>query len=215
MSDKIVTIEKLDSVKVRQEKLPYTIHMNYVLQNVRHPLALAIWVYLSSLPADWKVHRNQLMEHFDVGRDKLGDALKYLNSNNLIEYLQEKTDGKFGISHIIVKNGYDFELIHKNNTALLKNRTTDFPDNGETAPTKEIKTTYTKKDKKPFCLSDQQKKKKDQSWPKKNDTPFSDPTTQSNSFKPLATPMHTESNLKAFEKCMESIGKRRKNDACV
>ena len=74
MSDKIITIEKLDPIKLRQEKLPFTLHMNYVLQNVRHPLALAIWVYLTSLPDDWKVHRTQLMSHFDIGRDKLAIA---------------------------------------------------------------------------------------------------------------------------------------------
>jgi hypothetical protein len=139
MSKKIKTIEKLDSSRISQEKLPFTMHMNYVLQNVRQPLALAIWVYLTSLPDDWIVHRNQLMEHFDVGRDKLANALKYLNENKLIEYVQEKLNtGKFGDSQIFVKSGYEFEVIHKSLTAPLKNRNTVLPLHGETAPTKEI-----------------------------------------------------------------------------
>lgn len=152
--DKVVTIEKLDAVKLRQEKQPYTMHMNYVLQNVRHPLALAIWCYLTSLPDDWHIYRSQLMDHFDVGRDKLADALKYLKDNKLIEYIQFKDDsGKFGISHILVRSGYEFEVIHRNDTAPLKNRNTVLPDNGKTAPTKEIINTKEITKQKPYALS--------------------------------------------------------------
>lgn len=155
MSDKMVTIEKLDPVRLKHEKRPFSTYMNSVIQNIKHPLALAIWVYLGSLPDDWKVHRNHLMEHFDVGRDKLADALKYLNDHKLIEYIQEKLEsGKFGTSHVMVKCGYEFELMTKlqklstDFTAPLKNRNTVSPYNGKTAPTNTIINTNTKNNKK-------------------------------------------------------------------
>lgn len=159
MSEKIVTIQKLDPVKLVKEKLPFTTYRNFVIQNIRDHLALAIWVYLGSMPDDWQVHRTQLMTHFEVGRDRLGAALKYLNENRLIEYIQFKNEaGMFQTSHILVKSGEEFEVIHRSNTALLKNRTTDFPDNGKTAPTNTIRNTNTKSFKnKSFSGLDEQK----------------------------------------------------------
>lgn len=163
-----MSIEKLDIAKLRQEKIPFTMHLNYVLQNVRHPLALAIWVYLTSLPEGWEVHRNQLMEHFQVGRDKLKEALTYLNKNYLIEYSQDKLEnGTFGTHHILVKSGHEFEVIHRSATGGLKNRSTDLPVDGETAPIKEIRNTNKEKDKnKSFCKTEQKKSKSE--WRKEN-----------------------------------------------
>ncbi len=172
-----MSIEKLDTAKIRQEKIPYTIHLNYVLQNVRHPLALAIWVYLTSLPEAWEVHRNQLMEHFGIGRDKLKDALAFLNKNYLIEYSQDKLDnGTFGTHHILVKNGSEFEVIHRNATGGLKNRRTEKPLDGETAPIKEIRNTNEKGFKnKSFCANAQKKhnsnRKSKAEWRKENEKP--------------------------------------------
>jgi len=165
-----MSIEKLDSAKIRQEKIPFTMHLNYVLQNVRHPLALAIWVYLTSLPEQWEVHRNQLMEHFGIGRDKLKEALSYLNKNFLLEYSQEKLEsGKFGSHHILVKSGHEFEVIHRSQTGGLKNRSTDLPVAGETAPIKEIRNTKKEVNKKSSCAIAQKKTKKQ--WQKENGKP--------------------------------------------
>jgi len=163
-----MSIEKLDIAKLTQEKIPFTMHLNYVLQNVRHPLALAIWVYLTSLPEGWEVHRNQLMEHFNVGRDKLKDALSYLHKNYLLEYSQDKLeDGTFGTSHILVKSGHEFEVIHRNATGGLKNRWTEKPLDGKTAPIKEIRNTKEVRDKnKSFCATAQKKPKSE--WRKEN-----------------------------------------------
>lgn len=161
MRDKIVTIEKLDSAILRQQKLPYTINMNYVLQNVTNVVALGIWVYLTSLPDDWRVYRSQLMSHFGLGRDKIGNALKFLNQNHLIQYVQERTEsGVFHEGYILVKNGFEFEEAHR--TALLKNRTTDFPDSGKTAPTNTINNTNTTKNLKIYCASDVAREKNEQ-----------------------------------------------------
>ena len=163
-----MSIEKLDMLKLKQEKIPFTLHLNYVLQNVRHPLALAIWVYLTSLPDDWEVHRTQLMAHFEVGRDKIKAALSYLNENHLIEYVQEKLEnGTFGAHQILVKSGHEFEVIHRSATGGLKNRWTEKPVDGKTAPTKEIKNTKEKDYKnKSFCATAQKKDKSD--WRSEN-----------------------------------------------
>lgn len=168
-----MSIEKLDIAKLTQEKIPFTMHLNYVLQNVRHPLALAIWVYLTSLPEGWEVHRNQLMEHFNVGRDKLKDALSYLHKNYLLEYSQDKLEnGTFGTSHILVKSGHEFEVIHRNATGGLKNRRTEKPLDGKTAPIKEIRNTKEERDKnKSFCATAQKKpksKKPKSAWKEEN-----------------------------------------------
>lgn len=164
-----MSIEKLDIAKLKQEKIPFTMHLNYVLQNVRHPLALAIWVYLTSLPEGWEVHRSQLMEHFQVGRDKLKEALAFLNKNYLIEYTQEKLEnGTFAAHHILVKSGHEFEVIHRNATGGLKNRWTEKPVDGETAPIKEIRNTKEKAFiNKSSCATAQKKPKSE--WRKEND----------------------------------------------
>ncbi len=157
-----MSIEKVDSVRLKNEKVPYTIHLNYVIQNVKDHLALAIWVYLTSQADNWNVNRTQLMNHFDIGRDKLGNALKYLNENQLIEYIQEKNDeGKFQVSHIVVKCGYEFEQLHKklsteSDTAPLKNRTTVLPDTGKTAAINKVIYINKQKEKKDaFAFEDQ------------------------------------------------------------
>jgi len=185
-----MSVEKLDHVRLIQEKHPYTLHMNYVLQNIKDPLSLAIWVYLTSLPDDWKVHRTQLMEHFDVGRDKLGNALKFLNENRLIEYIQElKESGKFGIGQILVKCGYEFEVIHRMETGLLKNRSTVSPLSGETAPTNTIQNTNTIKNKnKSFCLSDQKaKNEKKHAFADDKKSPMASVEDQSTSYNKTKT----------------------------
>lgn len=209
-----MSIEKLDTVKLKQEKIPYTMHLNYVLQNVKDHLALAIWCYLTSLPDDWHVHRNQLMDHFDIGRDKLGKALKYLNVNKLIEYVQEKThDGQFHVSQIIVKCGIEFEIlnksrvIHNNATAPLKTRSTDFPLSGETAATKEINNKKEIKEKKGFVDLKRKSPEERRQEPPRRAAPkqssFADPTKQSTSYKSPEEP--TPSNPEAVRAAMMAL----------
>jgi hypothetical protein len=140
-----MAVEKVSSVKIEQEKLHYTIHLNYVLQNVKSPVALSVWCYLSSLPPDWDVYKNQLQDHFDLSREELGKALKFLNENGLIEYVQERTEkGTFVIWKIIVKNGYDYEKYNNKKlstgeaSTLRKIHTVDSPQSGKLTPIKEI-----------------------------------------------------------------------------
>lgn len=213
-----MSIQKLNSAKLIQEKIPFTIHSNYVLQNLTDLVALAIWCYLTSLPDDWEVHRNQIMRHFDIGRDKLASALKFLNENKLIEYVQGRTeDGKFSITYILVKNGIDFEVIHKTKHALLKTSTTDFPDYGETAPTNTIKNTNQIKDKNKSFYKDQKKYKSENhlnskskaDWKTENEMKpgwankdvikaTADVSSQSNSHNPGIPTSKSEKSVEAF-----------------
>ena len=149
-----MSVEKIDGALLRNEKLPFTIHLNYVCQNLRNPLALAIWCYLTSLPDDWKIYRTELMKHFEVGRDKINHALTFLNQKKLLEYEQGRNEkGVFEDSYIKIKCGLEFMEQHKklstdDPAGTLKTRCTDYPLHGETAPTKETLLTKEEKRKK-------------------------------------------------------------------
>ena len=145
-------IHKADFSKVIQEKIPYTIHMNQVIQNVKDCFSLGLWCYLSTLPPDWGVNKEHLKSHFKVGRDKINQSLKYLFDLKLISYDQKRIEsGKFSVNSIIVSSGMSFiEYLNNNqqhNTAALENRSTDLPGNGKTTTTKEIILTKENKDK--------------------------------------------------------------------
>ena len=169
MSVDLKLIEKLDSAKIKQEKIPFTQHLNYVLQNLRDPVALAVWCYLTSLPDDWIVHRNQLMEHFGIGRDKLASALKCLHDNHLIEYVIDKNEkGKFESGHMMVKAGHEFEVIHRFQSTPLKNRT---PENQYTGKQHLQKKQNTNKDFKKKSSCGKVPKKPKSEWKKENETP--------------------------------------------
>jgi hypothetical protein len=153
-----MSIEKLDSIKVKQEKIAFTIHRNYVLQNITDVTALAIWCYLTSLPDDWNVHRNQLANHFQIGRDKLANALKFLNECHLIEYVPIKNHkGQIEVWQILVKEGQEFELlhksrlIHKNESTPLKNHSLENHSSGNPHLQKKEDTKEIKNIKKSFC----------------------------------------------------------------
>ena len=87
-----MSIEKLDFHKVTKEQIPYTLISTKVIQNVSCPTALAVWVYLSSLPPEWRVNKEQIRKHFGVGEKTLKGAFSFLNKYHLIEYLVEKNE---------------------------------------------------------------------------------------------------------------------------
>lgn len=135
-------IEKLQSARIKQEKLPFTTHLNCVLQRLTDPIALAVWCYLTSLPPNFKIYRSFLMKHFGLGRDRIGKALTLLSDLDLLVYVQERDEkGVFTGAYIEVKAGFEFQekLSTGEVPALLKTRATENPGTGETAPIKEIK----------------------------------------------------------------------------
>jgi hypothetical protein len=150
-----MSIEKIDFSYIRQEKKSFTTNLNIVIQNLLNPVALGIWIYLSSLPEGWVVNKEHLRKHFNLGRDKLDAALLYLAQNMLIEIGQERLDdGKMGKGYINVKCGYDFvvdcnapEKTYPQETPftekpLTVQPLTAKPGPGKSAPIKEIKSSY-------------------------------------------------------------------------
>lgn len=138
-----MSVQKLDFSHVIQSKRGFTTFLNEVVQNITDGFILGVYTYLSTLPPDWNVNRVQLGNHFRVGRDKINDALAWLNDNYLIEYKQDRDEkGNFLGSYIEVQDGYEFldnfPLNQTRSTATLKTRCTDYPLPGKSAPTKDI-----------------------------------------------------------------------------
>jgi hypothetical protein len=139
-----MSIEKLNIKLVRQENKSFTTLYNSVIQNITDAFALGVYCYLSSLPHDWIVSKKQLMNHFNVGKDKISSTMSWLNKNNLIEYLQERNeDGKMGSHVIIVKDGSSFD---GGKAGYRKSRLPEKPVTGKSAPTNIIINTNEIKD---------------------------------------------------------------------
>jgi len=115
---KINTIEKLNFSKITHEEKGFTTHLNIVLQNLRNPVALAIWCYLSSLPSDWDICKAQIRSHFGIGVNLLDKALSQLKKAKLIEFLQVRNpNGTMGDGLILVKVGYEFNRDYENHVS--------------------------------------------------------------------------------------------------
>ena len=148
-----MSIEKADSSYLKIQKAPFTILLNEVLQKLTNGEALAIWAHLQSLPENWIVNKKYLMNHFGWGRDKISEALRYLEDHKLLIREQEKnSNGTFGKSYIEVRCGHEFipdkinhrfEINHQppltENQRTVDGFTVDgFTVDGKSAPIKEI-----------------------------------------------------------------------------
>lgn len=99
-----MSIEKLNFNSVIQEKLPYTVYLNKIVQNIKDPVAGYIWVFLSTCCPTWEVNKEHLMKHFSLGRDKLEKKMSYLKNIGLIDYLPtRRSDGTVSKWSILVK----------------------------------------------------------------------------------------------------------------
>ena len=67
-----------------QEKIPFEMVSRDAVHKIQLPEALAIWVYLVSLPPNWVPRREHLRERFDLGRDRYGAAMKELRDLGLV-----------------------------------------------------------------------------------------------------------------------------------
>lgn len=91
-----------------------------IIQNVNNPLALAIWVYLGSIPDDLHINRSHIRSHFEVSSKKLASALNYLNKVGLIEYIRFKNkEGHFCGVHILANRGTEDEINNQNTNESL------------------------------------------------------------------------------------------------
>lgn len=109
-----MSIEKVDFQKVVKEQIPYTLVYTKVIQHIHDPLALAMWVYLLSLPSEWNINKTQLKKHFKIGDDRLKRTLAFLSKTNLIEYVRMRNaQGVLGICAINVLCGNKFVNIQE------------------------------------------------------------------------------------------------------
>jgi hypothetical protein len=170
-----MSVKKLDFDSIRQSKKSFTTNFNEVIQNIPNAFYLGVYIYLSSLPTDWKVNIKQLMGHFSSGREKIQRTLKWLNDNELIDYIRIRDEnGKFikdpvdNFNHcaIEVQEGLKFientiknqqlnttipetrimaNKLYKKQPTILKNQSVEKPHCGFSSPTNTIINTNTKK----------------------------------------------------------------------
>ena len=114
-------IEKLDKAKLTLENQSYTQILTHVIQNIKDPVAGFVWVYLSSLPPDWLVLKEQIKNKFNLGDDKIKDIFSYLNRCKLIAYKRIRgSNGKLGkqFIHVFVGNDFDENEPYKKTTGV-------------------------------------------------------------------------------------------------
>jgi hypothetical protein len=111
-----MSVDKLDFEYIRQSKKGFTTYLNGVIQNIKNPVILGIYIFMDSLPPEWRINRQHLMKHFSIGRDKLDNCLKWMSDNKLIDYVRERrSDGTLGPVVIAVRDGTQFlEKIENN-----------------------------------------------------------------------------------------------------
>lgn len=94
-----------------QKGFSFTTISTKVAQNLKNYEALGLYVYLISLPNKWNFHKSHLSKHANLGRDKINSLIKILESHNLIEIAQMRTQkGAFAQMDLIVKDGNDFKI---------------------------------------------------------------------------------------------------------
>lgn len=192
-----MSVEKFNPT-VRGEIVPYLQANRYVVQSISNPEALAVWIYLLSLPTDWNIIKEHVQKHFHIGQDKLKKIFAYLKRVNLIDYeKQRRKDGTLSTTEIIVLNGSKFN----DGTADLSTETTTgvktTPLDNHTCGFEllHIKQNTDKiLNKKSFCEKDEKAKIKKPDWKEANQTkhswaepkkaPIADVTKQSTSYDP-------------------------------
>jgi hypothetical protein len=101
-----MSVEKLI---ISKESSSFTVLPNKVLQNLVHLDALGLWVYLASLPPTWEFYKDQLREHFGIGKDKLEKLLFILREHNLLTIESVRNaQGRFVHWHLHILSGNDF-----------------------------------------------------------------------------------------------------------
>ena len=93
----------IHKLKKHQDEIPYFMLSREVVQSLKNPLDLAIWVYLQSKSDDWKVVEGDIQNQFKVGRTSYLKAMKCLRDAELyaVQRLKNNTNQFVGsIFHI-------------------------------------------------------------------------------------------------------------------
>ena len=72
-----------------------TVNHTKTIQNIRNPINLAVYVYLSSKPEEWQANVKDIMAHFAIGRDRVYKALNDLCMMKLLSRVETRSKGQF------------------------------------------------------------------------------------------------------------------------
>ncbi len=115
-----MAVQKLNvKTTVEHERVPYTQVSNHVIKNFKNMEAFCVWVYLLSMPSDWKIIKNQVKNHFGIGDTKVKKIFSCLSAHNLVrnEAIKDPKTNRIIEWKFTVLNGSEFiENINKINT---------------------------------------------------------------------------------------------------
>lgn len=146
-----MSIEKNNKNTLKHEESGFTIVINHTIQSIRNDTAAAIYGYLATMPADWTICKQQLQNHYNIGRDKVNKAFKYLKDIGAIEIIMNRdTEGQATGWTTTLKRKLPSDIQNTENqysgkkqpvdnlpSRILKNQNLDKPESGKTAPTKQ------------------------------------------------------------------------------
>ena len=129
-------VNKVDGEMLRKNRVAYEVVPRDVVQQVKNPDALAIWIYLLTKPDNWVVRRTDIRRHFGLGMDRYSNAMRELREMGLV-VSAAISDGKTGQlqGKVIWVNACVTEVPENPNVG--KNRTSGFPECRENRTLKE------------------------------------------------------------------------------
>jgi hypothetical protein len=83
-------VQKENATKLRKFGYNFESIPRQVVEQITNPVALAYYTYLLTRPDDWVVRRSHLMDHFGVGRDRHGAAMKQLREIGVVWFQDER-----------------------------------------------------------------------------------------------------------------------------
>jgi hypothetical protein len=146
-----MSIEKNTKNTLQHEEHGFTTVINETIWQIRNDTALAVYTLLATKPSNWDICKKYLQNYFNLGRDKIDKAFKYLKEIGALEITMNRDkEGKctgwttvlkrkIAGSNQITENQYSGETTPVDNSPsrILKNQILDKPDSGKTAPTKQ------------------------------------------------------------------------------
>lgn len=78
-----MSIEKNTPNSLKHE-FSYTVLINETICLIKDAAALGIYTYLASKPEGWNINKQELMNHFNVGREFINSRFKYLKENGFL-----------------------------------------------------------------------------------------------------------------------------------
>jgi len=86
-----------------KERVPYEMVSREVVQSIECPVALAVYVYLLTMPDNWVPRRDQVIEHFNgLGRDRYASAMKELRDKGLVWIAETRNERGHVVDRVMV-----------------------------------------------------------------------------------------------------------------